>query len=56
MPSGPAANKGIARRSFSETVDERSDKLLEELWTQDCNVQRPEVSATIKGRLAVANE
>ena len=48
----PAANKAIARRYFSEMVDKRSDKLLEELWTEDCIVHRPEVSATIKGREA----
>ena len=48
----PAANKAIARRYFSEMVDKRSDKLLEELWTEDCVVHRPEVSATIKGREA----
>jgi len=48
----PAANKTIARRYFSEMVDKRSDKLLEELWTEDCVVHRPEVSATIKGREA----
>jgi hypothetical protein len=47
-----AANKAIARRYFSEMVDERSDKLLEELWTEDCILHRPEVSATIKGREA----
>ena len=47
-----AANKVIARRYFSEMVDKRSDKLLEELWTEDCVVHRPEVSATIKGREA----
>ena len=29
-----AANKAIARRYFSEMVDKRSDKLLEELWTE----------------------
>jgi predicted SnoaL-like aldol condensation-catalyzing enzyme len=46
------ANKAIARRYFSEMVDQRSDKLLEELWTEDCIVHRPEVSATIKGREA----
>jgi hypothetical protein len=46
----PATNKAIARRYFTEMVDERSDKLLEELWTEDCVVHRPEVSATIKGR------
>jgi predicted ester cyclase len=45
----PAANKAIARRYFSEMVDKRSDKLLEELWTEDCVVHRPEVSAPIKG-------
>jgi predicted SnoaL-like aldol condensation-catalyzing enzyme len=49
---GNAANKVIARRYFSEMVDKRSDKLLEELWTEDCVVHRPEVSATIKGREA----
>ena len=48
----PAANKAIARRYFSEMVDKRSDKLLEELWTEDCVVHRPEVSATIEGREA----
>ena len=48
----PVANKAIARRYFSEMVDKRSDKLLEELWTEDCVVHRPEVSATIKGREA----
>ena len=37
---------------FSEMVDKRSDKLLEELWTKDCVVHRPEVSAAIKGREA----
>jgi predicted SnoaL-like aldol condensation-catalyzing enzyme len=46
------ANKAIARRYFSEMVDKRSDELLEELWTEDCVVHRPEVSATIKGREA----
>jgi predicted SnoaL-like aldol condensation-catalyzing enzyme len=45
-------NKAIARRYFAEMVDKRSDKLLEELWTEDCVVHRPEVSATIKGREA----
>ena len=40
-----AANKAIARRYFSEIVDKRSDKLLEELSTEDCVVHRPEVSA-----------
>ena len=48
----PAANKAIARRYFSEMVDKKSDKSLEELWTEDCVVHRPEVSATIKGREA----
>jgi limonene-1,2-epoxide hydrolase len=43
-------NKEIARRYFSEMVDKRNDKLLEELWTQDCVVHRPEVSEPIKGR------
>src|SRR5262245_48609990 len=47
-----AANKAIARRYFSEMVDQRSDKLIEELWTEDCVVHRPEVSATIMGREA----
>ena len=47
-----AANKAIARRYFSEMVDKRSDELIEELWTEDCIVHRPEVSATIKGREA----
>jgi hypothetical protein len=46
------ANKAIALRYFSEMVDKRSDKLLEELWTEDCVVHRPEVSAAIKGREA----
>ena len=45
-----AANKAIARRYFSEMVDKRSDKLLEELWTEDCVVHRQEVYAIIKGR------
>jgi predicted ester cyclase len=52
---GAEANKAslaIARRYFSEMVDQRSDRLLEELWTEDCIVHRPEVSATIKGREA----
>jgi hypothetical protein len=44
-----AANKAIARRYFSEMVGKRSDKLIEELWTEDCVVHRPEVSATIRG-------
>ena len=48
----PAENKAIARHYFSEMVDKRSDKLLEELWTEDCVVHRPEVSATIEGREA----
>src|SRR5262245_21954317 len=47
-----AANKAIALRYFSEMVDKRSDRLIEELWTEDCVVHRPEVSATIKGREA----
>jgi predicted ester cyclase len=46
------ANKAIARRYFSEMVDKRSDKLLEELWTEDCVVHRLEVSASIRGREA----
>src|SRR5262245_48538976 len=46
----PEANKAIARRYFSEMVDQRSDKLIEELWTEDCVVHRPEVSP--KGREA----
>ena len=46
------ANKVIARRYFSEMVDKRSDELIEELWTEDCVVHRPEVSGTIKGREA----
>ena len=45
-----ADNKEIARRYFSEMVDKRSDKLIEELWTEDCIVHRPEVSEPIKGR------
>jgi lactoylglutathione lyase len=49
---GAASNKAMARRYFSEMVDKRSDKLIEELWTEDCVVHRPEVSATIKGREA----
>src|SRR5262249_3733542 len=47
-----AANKAIALRYFSEMEDKRSDRLIEELWTEDCVVHRPEVSATIKGREA----
>jgi hypothetical protein len=35
-----AANKVIARRYFSEMVDKRSDRLLEELWTEDCVAHR----------------
>jgi predicted SnoaL-like aldol condensation-catalyzing enzyme len=46
------ANKALARRYFSEMVDNRSDKLIEELWTEDCIVHRPEISVTIKGREA----
>ena len=45
-------NKVIARRYFSDMVDKRSDKLLEELFTEDCIVHRPEVSAPIRGREA----
>jgi len=48
----PEANKAIARRYFSEMVDQRSDKLIEELWTEDCVVHRPEVSGSVKGREA----
>ena len=48
-----AANKAIARRYFSEMVDKRSDKLLEELWTEDCVVHRPEVSALTLSWLAM---
>jgi predicted SnoaL-like aldol condensation-catalyzing enzyme len=44
------ANKAIARRYFSEMVDKRSEKLLEELWTEDCVVHRP--GFTIKGHEA----
>ena len=47
-----AANKAIARCYFSEMVDKKSDKLLEELWAEDCVVHRPDVSAAIKGREA----
>jgi lactoylglutathione lyase len=46
------ANKAIVRRYFSEMVDKRSDKLIEELWTEDCVVHRPDASATIMGREA----
>jgi SnoaL-like domain len=49
---GQRGKQVIARRYFSEMVDKRSDKFLEELWTEDCVVHRPEVSATIKGREA----
>jgi len=47
-----AANKAIVRRYFSEMIDTRSDKLIEEMWTEDCVVHRPEVSGAIKGREA----
>jgi len=47
-----AANKAIVQRYFSEMIDKRSDKLIGEMWTEDCIVHRPEVSAAIKGREA----
>src|SRR5215213_7882020 len=46
------ANIAIARRYFSDMADKRSDKLLEELFTEDCIVHRPDVSAPIRGREA----
>jgi predicted SnoaL-like aldol condensation-catalyzing enzyme len=47
-----AANKEIAQRYFAEMVDQRSDKLIEALWTEDCVVHRPEVAEPIRGREA----
>jgi steroid delta-isomerase-like uncharacterized protein len=47
-----AANKALARRYFSEMVDKTSDKLLEELWAEDCVAHRPEIAETIRGREA----
>ena len=36
-----AANKAIVQRYFSEMIDKRSDKLIGEMWTEDCIVHRP---------------
>jgi predicted SnoaL-like aldol condensation-catalyzing enzyme len=47
-----AANKALARRYFSEMVDKTSDKLLEELWAEDCVAHRPEAAEPIGGREA----
>ena len=44
------ANKTIVQRYFSEMVDERSDHLLDELWSEDCVVHRPKID--VKGREA----
>jgi len=44
------ANKAIVQRYFTEMIDKRSDHLLDELWSDDCVVHRPEVD--VKGREA----
>jgi predicted ester cyclase len=44
-----SANKAVVRRYFSDMVDNRSDALIDELWTQDCVVHRPEVAQPIVG-------
>ena len=44
------ANKAIVQRYFTEMVDKRSDNLIDELWSEDCIVHRPEID--VEGREA----
>ena len=44
-----ASHKDIVRRYFAEAVDRRDEDLLDELWTSDCVVHRPEVRQPIVG-------
>jgi predicted ester cyclase len=37
-----AAHKEIVRRYFSEVVDKKKTDILDELWTPDCVVHRPD--------------
>jgi limonene-1,2-epoxide hydrolase len=47
---GTDRNKAVVRRYFSDMADKRSDKLIEELFTEDCVVHRPEGSSALRGR------
>ena len=42
-------NKAVVVRYFSEAVDRRNLDLLEELFTSDCVIHRPETSVPITG-------
>jgi len=42
------SNKDVVRRYFSEVVDKKNEAILEQLWTQDCVVHRPD-GPTIRG-------
>jgi predicted SnoaL-like aldol condensation-catalyzing enzyme len=44
------ANKAIMQRYFTEMIDKRSDNLIDELWSEDCIVHRPEID--VEGREA----
>jgi predicted ester cyclase len=44
-----ASHKEIVRRYFAEAVDKRNEDILDELWTPDCVVHRPEVPEPIIG-------
>jgi predicted ester cyclase len=37
-----ASHKEIVRRYFSEVVDKRNEDILDELWTPDCVIHRPD--------------
>jgi predicted ester cyclase len=36
------SNKNIVRRYFSEVVDKKNEDIIDELWTPDCVVHRPD--------------
>jgi predicted ester cyclase len=36
------SNKEIVRRYFSEVVDKKKEDIIDELWTPDCVVHRPD--------------
>lgn len=44
-----ASHKEIVRRYFAEAVDKGNADILDELWTSDCVVHRPEVAEPIIG-------
>jgi predicted ester cyclase len=44
-----ASHKEIVRRHFAESVDTGNADLLDEPWTEDCVIHRPEVPEPISG-------